>query len=119
MEIPIDPLEKQLYPNMSIRSDLLLSIENQTETSGEIIEIKSDESYLDLFMNYVFNTDWIKHFLIEETYILEYSLEYGFLRLSPQTRQRLNVTVILVTLGKSSILANQKEAFLSCEEMSR
>lgn len=102
MEIPIDPLEKQLYPNMSIRSDLLLSIENQTETSGEIIEIKSDESYLDLFMDYVFNTDWIKQFLIEEAYILEYSLEYGFLRLSPQTRQRLNVTVMLVTLDISN-----------------
>ena len=36
----------------------------------------------------------------EEKYIVEYSLEYGFLRLSPKTRQRLNITVMLVTLGK-------------------
>ena len=35
----------------------------------------------------------------EEKYIVEYSLEYGFLRLSPKTRQRLNITVMLVTLG--------------------
>ncbi|XP_064625075.1 membralin-like isoform X1 [Lineus longissimus] len=34
----------------------------------------------------------------EEKYIVEYSLEYGFLRLSPKTRQRLNITVMLVTL---------------------
>jgi len=36
--------------------------------------------------------------LLEEHYIVEYSLEYGFLRLSPQTRQKLNITVMLVTL---------------------
>ena len=35
----------------------------------------------------------------EEKYIVEYALEYGFLRLSPSTRQRLNITVMLVTLG--------------------
>ncbi|KAL5021541.1 hypothetical protein ScPMuIL_000696 [Solemya velum] len=34
----------------------------------------------------------------EEKYIVEYALEYGFLRLSPKTRQRLNITVMLVTL---------------------
>jgi hypothetical protein len=37
----------------------------------------------------------------EEKYIVEYALEYGFLRLSPKTRQRLNITVMLVTLGQS------------------
>lgn len=36
----------------------------------------------------------------EEKYIVEYALEYGFLRLSPKTRQRLNITVMLVTLGR-------------------
>ncbi|KAL8596971.1 hypothetical protein ACOMHN_027917 [Nucella lapillus] len=34
----------------------------------------------------------------EEKYIVEYALEYGFLRLSPKTRQRLNITVMLITL---------------------
>ena len=38
--------------------------------------------------------------LVEDKYILEYALEYGFLRLSPKTRQRLNITVKLVTLGE-------------------
>jgi hypothetical protein len=35
----------------------------------------------------------------EEKYIVEFSLEDGFLRLSPKARQRLNITVMLVTLG--------------------
>lgn len=34
----------------------------------------------------------------EDEYIVEYSLEYGFLRLSPATRQRLNIPVKIVTL---------------------
>lgn len=34
----------------------------------------------------------------EDEYIVEYSLEYGFLRLSPSTRSRLNIPVKIVTL---------------------
>ncbi|XP_067928425.1 membralin-like [Watersipora subatra] len=34
----------------------------------------------------------------EEKYIVEYALEYGFLRLSPKTRHRLNITVLLKVL---------------------
>ncbi|MBN3270470.1 MBRL protein, partial [Polyodon spathula] len=37
----------------------------------------------------------------QEEYIVEYTLEYGFLRLSQTTRQRLNVPVMVVTLGVS------------------
>ncbi|CAH8640926.1 unnamed protein product [Schistosoma bovis] len=33
-----------------------------------------------------------------ESYIIEYALEYGFLRLSPRARNRLNVTVKLIVL---------------------
>lgn len=34
----------------------------------------------------------------EEKFIVEYSLEYGLLRLLPKTRKKLNITVMLVTL---------------------
>ena len=34
----------------------------------------------------------------EEEYIVEFSLEYGFLRLSPATRRKLNISIMLVTL---------------------
>lgn len=39
---------------------------------------------------------------------MEYALEYGFLRLSPKTRQRLNITVMLVTLGECYLLIHCK-----------
>lgn len=35
----------------------------------------------------------------DDQYIVEYSLEYGFLRLSAATRQRLNIPVLVVTLN--------------------
>lgn len=38
----------------------------------------------------------------EDEYIVEYSLEYGFLRLSPAARARLNVPVAIVTLDPDS-----------------
>lgn len=34
----------------------------------------------------------------EDEYIVEYSLEYGFLHLNPSTRARLNIPVQIVTL---------------------
>ncbi|CAF4772079.1 unnamed protein product, partial [Rotaria sp. Silwood2] len=117
IEIPIEPLEsdvlKESYSNMTINSSSLSSIEyssksimkNEAIETAQIIDDNSlsdsqdnhdDESLFD----YLFNFDWLKQLLIEEYYILEYSIEYGFLRLSPETRQRLNIEVLLVTLGK-------------------
>ena len=46
----------------------------------------------------------IYFFLVpDDEYIVEYSLEYGFLRLSPSTRQRLNITVDLVVLVTADV----------------
>jgi hypothetical protein len=67
-----------------------------------------DDEETSLFdsMHYqLFNFDWLKELLLEEQHILEYSLEYGFLRLPPETRQRLNIEVLLVTLGKNERFA--------------
>jgi hypothetical protein len=91
---------------MSIDSSLLSSIDSYDKfpTNNETIEhaelIDTNESLFDVIYDYLFHFDLIKQLLIEEQHILEYSLEYGFLRLSPQTRQRLNIEVLLVTLGK-------------------
>jgi hypothetical protein len=100
---------------MSVDSSLLSSIdytnENETIKNGELIdensqlEVQDNESLFDLISNYLFDFDWLKQLLIEEPNILEYSREYGFLRLSPTTRQRLNIQVLLVTLGKTTIKA--------------
>ncbi len=104
-EILIEPSKNDLleesYPNMSITSSLLSSIESniKNETIIQNGEIIDNQSLFDITYNYLFNFDWLKQLLIEEQHILEYSLEYGFLRLPPQTRQRLNIEVLLVTLG--------------------
>jgi hypothetical protein len=67
------------------------------------MEIINDQSEDDND-EYSFNFDWLKQFLIEEQYIIEYSLEYGFLRLPPETRKRLNIEVLLVTIGNKIFL---------------
>lgn len=43
-----------------------------------------------------------KSALGEDEYIVEYSLEYGLLRLSPSTRQKLNIPVMTVRLDPST-----------------
>lgn len=49
----------------------------------------------------------------QEEYIVEYSLEYGFLRLSQATRQRLNIPVMVVTLGEYITPSTDPKAHLS------
>ena len=93
---------------MSIKSSLLTEIDEKffENETAQLIDVNSasdtrlNDSLLDTFYHYVFDYNWLKELLDEEHYILEYSLEYGFLRLSPTTRQRLNVEVLLVTLGR-------------------
>ena len=41
----------------------------------------------------------------ERHYIFEYAKEFGFLRLSPETRKRLKIPVKIVNLGKYPFLA--------------
>lgn len=89
---------------MSIKSPLLSSIssfddddDDEDETSDQV----ENSSLFNAIFEQIFNYDWLKQILIDEDHILEYSLEYGFLRLSPETRQRLNIEVLLVTLGKT------------------
>ncbi|CAF1070421.1 unnamed protein product [Adineta steineri] len=107
-----DLLEKS-YPNMSIRSSLLSSLdrtneflnENETIQNAQLIDnndTEDNESIFNLIYNYLFDFDWLQQLLIEEQHILEYSLEYGFLRLSPKTRKRLNIEVLLVTLDMTN-----------------
>jgi hypothetical protein len=99
----VEILMESSSPNIS---SSVSSNENETTKMAEIIDENSfsnlhdDETLFDIVYDYLFNFDWLKQFLIEEHHILEYSLEYGFLRLSPETRQRLNIEVLLVTLGK-------------------
>ncbi|RWS29661.1 membralin-like protein [Leptotrombidium deliense] len=63
-----------------------------SETGGYPSPLKEKLSHLQMFARAVWPHDH---------YIVEYSLEYGFLRLTPRTRQRLNIPVKVVTLNPS------------------
>lgn len=39
----------------------------------------------------------------KEEYAVEYALEYGFLRLSAESRKKLGIPVLLVELGKLEV----------------
>lgn len=67
------------------------SITDATINDQKIEDVlKTDVPEVEKLMNAV---------LPDDQYVVEYSLEYGFLRLSPATRQRLNIPVLTVTLN--------------------
>jgi len=84
---------------MSINSSLISSIKTPDNLLIEIMNDNPIDQSEDDEDESLFTFDWFKQLLIEEEQILEYSLEYGFLRLSPETRKRLNIEVLLITLG--------------------
>lgn len=53
-----------------------------------------------LIVLYFIHLEFLLHLSVlpEEEYIVEYSLDYGLLRLSPATRQKLNIPVMVVNL---------------------
>ncbi|XP_035911225.1 uncharacterized protein LOC118511799 isoform X2 [Anopheles stephensi] len=75
-----------VYTNETILKSLD-SLTSMASGGGE--ELKSDIPVMEKLRNAVLSAD---------QYIVEYSLEYGFLRLSAATRQRLNIPVAVVRL---------------------
>lgn len=122
-EIYMEGEEDVIYPNMTLTSVDLSSQSLKTsdlwnrstdlfDDDAESLEMNENSSLFTLIVSHLFDLDWFNQLLIEEQHILEYSLEYGFLRLSPETRQRLNIEVLLVTLGKLRESHSEK-AFVS------
>uniref|UniRef100_A0AAX7UQ53 Transmembrane protein 259 n=1 Tax=Astatotilapia calliptera TaxID=8154 RepID=A0AAX7UQ53_ASTCA len=77
--------------------------DEEVEEEEMTVEMFDNSSVLYVFI-FVFFLMWLFTLLFivavwpQEEYIVEYSLEYGFLRLSQSTRQRLNIPVMVVTL---------------------
>lgn len=65
------------------------TIKPNSETNNAVLPLKESVSEVEKLVRAVWP---------EEEYIVEYSLEYGFLRLSPATRRRLSIPVMVVTL---------------------
>ncbi|XP_076621888.1 membralin isoform X3 [Colletes latitarsis] len=68
----------------------------QNRTTGPDANKLDKEDVIQLLKEQNFESD--KFARTDDGYIVEYSLEYGFLRLSPAARQRLNIPVKVVTL---------------------
>lgn len=75
--------------NHEFSSDGNETIKYNTENSNAVLPLKDSVSEVEKLVRAVWP---------EEEYIVEYSLEYGFLRLSPATRRRLSIPVMVVTL---------------------
>ncbi|XP_049298950.1 uncharacterized protein LOC125771872 [Anopheles funestus] len=92
-----DPVAMSVEANVAQPQDNVVVYTNETiiksldtltpAHGGE--ELKSDVPVMEKLRNAVLSAD---------QYIVEYSLEYGFLRLSAATRQRLNIPVAVVRL---------------------
>lgn len=83
----------------TISSEVTLPQDKQNEQSStdkkesQVKNSGTRNTYFVYYNTFFFFVDWVG-----DEYIVEYSLEYGFLRLSPSTRARLKIPVEIVTL---------------------
>uniref|UniRef100_A0A673GKP7 Membralin-like n=1 Tax=Sinocyclocheilus rhinocerous TaxID=307959 RepID=A0A673GKP7_9TELE len=95
--VPTDAEEEEemtmeMFDNSTVRFELDIEPRLNPSLSGGVPGSSLNESQ-DLSFSQAPSKVWP-----QEEYIVEYSLEYGFLRLSQATRQRLNIPVMVVTL---------------------
>ncbi|ODM98515.1 Membralin [Orchesella cincta] len=92
------------YFNKTLEEIEIIKMEEKQREDEKVL--KSSVSDLEMFTNAGKAAD--------QAYIVEYALEYGFLRLSPETRQRLNIPVKIVTLDptKESCFGDSFSVFL-------
>ncbi|XP_073541558.1 membralin isoform X1 [Phyllobates terribilis] len=88
-----EEMSMDMYQNSSIKFELDIEPKVFLKPSLESVTQSSDNQSHGLSFSDAASKVWP-----QEEYIVEYSLEYGFLRLSQSTRQRLNIPVMVVTL---------------------
>ncbi|XP_066460757.1 membralin isoform X2 [Eleutherodactylus coqui] len=88
-----EEMNVDMYHNSSIKFELDIEPKMFLKPSLESVTQPSDNQSQGLSFSDATSKVWP-----QEEYIVEYSLEYGFLRLSQSTRQRLNIPVMVVTL---------------------
>ncbi|KAK1897280.1 Membralin [Dissostichus eleginoides] len=100
---PRDGLLRVEIQRNSSRAPVLLQYHDsssglQEEQGGEELSLMFDNSSVQFDLDMEPRLNQTTKVWPQEEYIVEYSLEYGFLRLSQSTRQRLNIPVMVVTL---------------------
>ncbi|XP_063770438.1 membralin [Pseudophryne corroboree] len=88
-----EEMSVDMYQNSSIKFELDIEPKVFLKPSLDSMTRASDNQSQGLSFSDAASKVWP-----QEEYIVEYSLEYGFLRLSQSTRQRLNIPVMVVTL---------------------
>uniref|UniRef100_A0A8C5QZL6 Transmembrane protein 259 n=1 Tax=Leptobrachium leishanense TaxID=445787 RepID=A0A8C5QZL6_9ANUR len=88
-----EEMTMEMYQNSSIKFELDIEPKVFMKPSLESVTIASENQSQALSFSDAASKVWP-----QEEYIVEYSLEYGFLRLSQSTRQKLNIPVMVVTL---------------------
>ncbi|KAM9331299.1 membralin [Gastrophryne carolinensis] len=88
-----EEMSVDMYQNSSIKFELDIEPKVFLKPSLETVAQVNDNQSQTLSFSDAASKVWP-----QEEYIVEYSLEYGFLRLSQNTRQRLNIPVMVVTL---------------------
>lgn len=88
-----EEMSMDMYQNSSIKFELDIEPKVFLKPSLESVTQNNDNQSQALSFSDAASKVWP-----QEEYIVEYSLEYGFLRLSQSTRQRLNIPVMVVTL---------------------
>lgn len=88
-----EEMSVDMYQNSSIKFELDIEPKVFLKPSLESVTQASENQSQGLSFSDAASKVWP-----QEEYIVEYSLEYGFLRLSQSTRQRLNIPVMVVTL---------------------
>ncbi|KAM4810626.1 membralin [Rhinophrynus dorsalis] len=88
-----EEMNVEMYQNSSIKFELDIEPKVFLKPSLESVPHSSENHSQALSFSDAASKVWP-----QEEYIVEYSLEYGFLRLSQSTRQRLNIPVMVVTL---------------------
>ncbi|KAG5678712.1 hypothetical protein PVAND_008360 [Polypedilum vanderplanki] len=76
-----------------------INVKEETYVNESIAKTINEQQYEEILKSNVPEVEkLINAVLPDDQYVVEYSLEYGFLRLSAATRQRLNIPVKVVTL---------------------
>ncbi|XP_011308821.1 membralin isoform X2 [Fopius arisanus] len=97
------PLPTNLWDNLitdsSDTSEVTISTSLNTTEKNSSTDVHNKESVAQTLKSQVPEVEKLVTAVFpEDEYIVEYSLEYGFLRLSPAIRQKLNIPVKIVTL---------------------
>lgn len=95
--------EPPKYPELEVFDT---DAEDEFEANSSYFDLDSDSDLITskllsrskLYLSFLSTQTTVHNLFVEEAYIFEYALEYGFLRLSPAARTKLNIPVKAVFL---------------------